>query len=254
MQLKINFLCRDSILAAPIVLDSALFLDLAKRAGMSGIQEWLSFYYKSPMHAPEVYPEHDLFIQLMKLKNTLRTCRAKSSSRISVAEYHDWRRSLSRATDAGCSSAAYSSASCRPCPSSTSPTCCCLWIVGWRHPGRLLEQQNDSRPITAGRGALTGVLAGIVGGVRVADRLGRCSTSSWPPFSSGSSGDLARNSRDMPPEVRRMLEMFAAESGARRYVFGFVSSCSRARFSHTWRRAGRHVLPQRRAARSRGAA
>ncbi len=72
MQLKINFLCRDSILAAPIVLDSALFMDLAKRAGMSGIQEWLSFYFKAPMHAKEVYPEHDLFIQLMKLKNTLR--------------------------------------------------------------------------------------------------------------------------------------------------------------------------------------
>src|SRR5439155_647935 len=72
MQLKINFLCRDSILAAPIVLDTALFLDLAKRAGMHGIQEWLSFYFKSPVHAPNLYPEHDLFIQLMKLKNTLR--------------------------------------------------------------------------------------------------------------------------------------------------------------------------------------
>ena len=72
MQLKINFLCRDSVLAAPIVLDVALFLDLAQRAGMSGIQEWLSFYFKSPMHAANVYPEHDLFIQLMKLKNTLR--------------------------------------------------------------------------------------------------------------------------------------------------------------------------------------
>jgi len=72
MQLKINFLCRDSILAAPLVLDLALFLDLARRAGLSGIQEWLSFYFKSPMHAPELYPEHDLFIQLMKLKNTLR--------------------------------------------------------------------------------------------------------------------------------------------------------------------------------------
>jgi myo-inositol-1-phosphate synthase len=72
MQLKIDFLCRDSILAAPVVLDLALFLDLAKRAGMSGIQEWLSFYFKSPMHAPGLYPEHDLFIQLMKLKNTLR--------------------------------------------------------------------------------------------------------------------------------------------------------------------------------------
>ena len=72
MQLKINFLCRDSILAAPLVLDLALFLDLAQRAGMSGIQEWLSFYFKSPMHAPGLYPEHDLFIQLMKLKNTLR--------------------------------------------------------------------------------------------------------------------------------------------------------------------------------------
>ena len=72
MQIKINFLCRDSILAAPIVLDLALLLDLAQRAGFSGIQEWLSFYFKSPMHAPELYPEHDLFIQLMKLKNTMR--------------------------------------------------------------------------------------------------------------------------------------------------------------------------------------
>ena len=72
MQIKGDFLCRDSILAAPIVLDLALFLDLASRSGLSGIQEWLSFYLKSPMHAPEVYPEHDLFIQQMKLKNTLR--------------------------------------------------------------------------------------------------------------------------------------------------------------------------------------
>ena len=72
MQLKINFLCRDSILAAPIVLDVALFLDLAKRVGFTGVQEWLSFYFKSPMHAAGLYPEHDLFIQLMKLKNTLR--------------------------------------------------------------------------------------------------------------------------------------------------------------------------------------
>jgi myo-inositol-1-phosphate synthase len=72
MQIKVDFLCRDSILAAPIVLDLALFLDLAKRAGLSGIQEWLSFYFKSPMTAPELYPEHDLFIQHMKLKNTLR--------------------------------------------------------------------------------------------------------------------------------------------------------------------------------------
>ena len=72
MQIKIDFLCRDSILAAPIVLDLALFMDLAHRAGMSGIQEWLSFYFKSPMTAEGLYPEHDLFIQLMKLKNTLR--------------------------------------------------------------------------------------------------------------------------------------------------------------------------------------
>jgi myo-inositol-1-phosphate synthase len=72
MQIKIDFLCRDSILAAPIVLDLALFMDLASRAGMSGIQEWLSFYFKSPMTAPGLYPEHDLFIQHWKLKNTLR--------------------------------------------------------------------------------------------------------------------------------------------------------------------------------------
>jgi myo-inositol-1-phosphate synthase len=72
MEIKVNFLCRDSILAAPVALDVALFLDLAARAGMKGIQEWLSFYFKSPMHAEGLYPEHDLFIQLTKLKNTLR--------------------------------------------------------------------------------------------------------------------------------------------------------------------------------------
>ena len=72
MQIKINFLCRDSILAAPIVLDLALFSDFAHRAGMKGIQEWLSFYYKSPMTAPGLPAEHDLFIQQTKLKNTLR--------------------------------------------------------------------------------------------------------------------------------------------------------------------------------------
>ncbi len=77
MQIKIDFLCRDSILAAPLVLDLALFLDLARRTGMSGIQEWLSFYFKSPMTAPQLYPEHDLFIQLMKLKNTLRFMRGE---------------------------------------------------------------------------------------------------------------------------------------------------------------------------------
>ena len=72
MQIKVDFLCRDSILAAPIVLDLALFTDLAQRAGMKGIQEWLSFYFKSPMAAPGLNPEHDLFIQQTKLKNTLR--------------------------------------------------------------------------------------------------------------------------------------------------------------------------------------
>jgi myo-inositol-1-phosphate synthase len=77
MQIKIDFLCRDSILAAPLVLDVALFLDLARRTGMYGLQEWLSFYFKSPMTLPELYPEHDLFIQLMKLKNTLRHLRGE---------------------------------------------------------------------------------------------------------------------------------------------------------------------------------
>jgi myo-inositol-1-phosphate synthase len=72
MQMKVNFLCRDSILAAPLALDLVLFLDLAQRAGMGGIQEWLSFYFKSPQAAPGLYPEHDLFIQHTKLKNTLR--------------------------------------------------------------------------------------------------------------------------------------------------------------------------------------
>jgi myo-inositol-1-phosphate synthase len=89
MQIKIDFLCRDSILAAPIVLDLALFLDLAQRAGMRGIQEWLSFYFKSPMTAPELYPEHDLFIQLMKLKNTLRHLRGEDLITHLGLEYYD---------------------------------------------------------------------------------------------------------------------------------------------------------------------
>lgn len=89
MQIKIDFLCRDSILAAPIVLDLALFLDLAQRCGMKGIQEWLSFYFKSPMCAPELYPEHDLFIQLMKLKNTLRYIRGEDLITHLGLEYYD---------------------------------------------------------------------------------------------------------------------------------------------------------------------
>ncbi len=89
MQIKINFLCRDSILAAPIVLDLALFLDLAERSGMKGIQEWLSFYFKSPMTAPGLYPEHDLFIQLMKLKNTLRYLRGEELITHLGLEYYD---------------------------------------------------------------------------------------------------------------------------------------------------------------------
>ena len=88
MQLKINFLCRDSILAAPLVLDLALFLDLAARAGRHGIQEWLSFYFKSPMHAPGLYPEHDLSIQLKKLKNTLREWRGEALITHLGAEYY----------------------------------------------------------------------------------------------------------------------------------------------------------------------
>jgi myo-inositol-1-phosphate synthase len=89
MQIKINFLCRDSILAAPLVLDIVLFMDLAQRAGMRGVQEWLSFYFKAPMHAPEVYPEHDIFIQLMKLKNTLRWMRGESLITHLGLEYYD---------------------------------------------------------------------------------------------------------------------------------------------------------------------
>jgi myo-inositol-1-phosphate synthase len=89
MQIKVNFLCRDSILAAPIVLDLALFFDLAKRAGMRGIQEWLSFYFKSPMCARELYPEHDLFIQSMKLKNTLRWMVGEDLITHLGAEYYD---------------------------------------------------------------------------------------------------------------------------------------------------------------------
>jgi myo-inositol-1-phosphate synthase len=89
MQIKIDFLCRDSILAAPLVLDLILFMDLAQRAGMKGIQEWLSFYFKGPMTAPGLYPEHDIFIQLMKLKNTLRWMRGEDLITHLGLEYYD---------------------------------------------------------------------------------------------------------------------------------------------------------------------
>jgi myo-inositol-1-phosphate synthase len=89
MQIKVDFLCRDSILAAPIVLDLALFLDLASRAGLSGIQEWLSFYFKSPQTAPGLYPEHDIFIQHWKLKNTLRWLVGEEMVTHLGVEYYD---------------------------------------------------------------------------------------------------------------------------------------------------------------------
>jgi myo-inositol-1-phosphate synthase len=89
MQIKIDFLCRDSILAAPLVLDLVLFLDLAQRSGLRGIQEWLSFYFKAPMTAPGLYPEHDIFIQLMKLKNRLRHLRGEDLITHLGLEYYD---------------------------------------------------------------------------------------------------------------------------------------------------------------------
>jgi myo-inositol-1-phosphate synthase len=89
MQIKVDFLCRDSILAAPIVLDLALFLDLASRAGMKGIQEWLSFYFKSPQTAPGLYPEHDIFLQHWKLKNTLRWMMREEMVTHLGVEYYD---------------------------------------------------------------------------------------------------------------------------------------------------------------------
>jgi len=92
MQMKIDFLCRDSILAAPLVHDLALLLDLAQRAGMGGIQEWLSFYFKSPMAAPELSPEHDLFIQHTKLKNTLRWLMGEEQITHLGVEYYGYDR------------------------------------------------------------------------------------------------------------------------------------------------------------------
>jgi myo-inositol-1-phosphate synthase len=89
MQIKVDFLCRDSILAAPLVLDLVLFMDLAQRAGMRGVQEWLSFYFKGPMTAPGLYPEHDIFIQLMKLKNTLRWMQGEDLITHLGQEYYD---------------------------------------------------------------------------------------------------------------------------------------------------------------------
>lgn len=89
MQIKVDFLCRDSILAAPLVLDLALFLDLAKRANRKGVQEWLSFYFKAPQTAPGLYPEHDIFIQLKKLKNTLRHMQGEDLITHLGQEYYD---------------------------------------------------------------------------------------------------------------------------------------------------------------------
>jgi myo-inositol-1-phosphate synthase len=89
MQIKVDFLCRDSILAAPLVLDLALFFDLAHRAGLAGVQEWLSFYFKSPQTAPGLYPEHDLFIQQTKLKNTLRHLMGESPITHLGTEYYE---------------------------------------------------------------------------------------------------------------------------------------------------------------------
>ncbi|MBI4375003.1 MAG: inositol-3-phosphate synthase [Elusimicrobia bacterium] len=94
MQIKINFLCRDSILAAPIVLDLVLFLDLAKRAGLKGIQEWLSFYFKSPQCREDLKPEHDLFIQHLKLKNTLRLLMGEEVLDHSGLDYYDPEKGL----------------------------------------------------------------------------------------------------------------------------------------------------------------
>jgi myo-inositol-1-phosphate synthase len=90
MQIKVDFLCRDSILAAPLVLDLAIFFDLAQRAGLTGIQEWLSFYFKSPQFAPGLYPEHDLFIQQTKLKNTLRWLMGEEQITHLGVEYYEY--------------------------------------------------------------------------------------------------------------------------------------------------------------------
>ncbi len=98
MQIKINFLCRDSILAAPVVLDLVLFLDLAKRAGLSGIQEWLSFYFKSPQCRADLKPEHDVFIQHLKLQNTLRILMGAEVLDHSGLDYYESRESILRLT------------------------------------------------------------------------------------------------------------------------------------------------------------
>jgi myo-inositol-1-phosphate synthase len=90
MQIKVDFLCRDSILAAPLVLDLAIFFDLAQRAKLSGIQEWLSFYFKSPQVAPGLYPEHDLFIQQTKMKNTLRWLMGEVAITHLGVEYYEY--------------------------------------------------------------------------------------------------------------------------------------------------------------------
>ena len=206
MQLKVNFLCRDSILAAPIVLDVALFLDLAKRAGMEGIQEWLSFYFKSPMHAAGLYPEHDLFIQMMKLKNTLRFLRGEDlithlgpgvlrlmdSGRLQPALYGGLVIGVLSALPI------VNAGNC----------CCCLWVVAGRHAGRLSPPAELAVFGHVGRGrarraarrpdrrrglrAAVDSAAGVDSRVPAADA--RAAVASNP---------------DLPPEVRQGMERWA---------------------------------------------
>ncbi len=239
MQLKINFLCRDSILAAPIVLDSVLFLDLAKRAGMSGIQEWLSFYFKSPMHAPEVYPEHDLFIQLMKLKNTLRYLQGED---------------LITHLGPGVLRLDCSARPCQPLSAASSSAvlsalpvvglgncCCCLWVVCGGVLAAYLDQQSDPTPITVGRGAFTGFLAGIIGAIVwivVAWRVERA-----PGAASRQSPrrDESRRPEMRRPKCGRLLEWVSANAVALPAVAGLLpaalsSAPSSQRLAACWAR------------------
>ena len=222
MQLKIHFLCRDSILAAPIVLDTALFMDLAKRAGMSGIQEWLSFYFKAPMHAPSVYPEHDLFIQPMKLKNTLRHMMGEELITHLGREGRRLAKPPSRCSrPAALGGLFIGILSALPIVGAAN-CCCCLWIVARVALFPLISAGlNQPASLTPGEGAIVGGLAGLIGAfvwipvALVMDLL-------MSPLQQAVVGSILSNARDLPPEAREVLEGLGQPSSPFRYVFGFM--------------------------------
>ena len=256
MQLKINFLCRDSILAAPIVLDVALFLDLAKRAGMQRHPGVALVLLQEPDARAGLYPEHDLFIQLMKLKNTLRYMRAKSSSRTSAAS-----TTTDEFSSPGCSrrsSAACSSASCRRCRRQRRQLL--LLPVGdrRRRAGGLPAAAEHARCRSTPRTARWWACSPASSAASSAPLLSiPFEMTDGPDPAASCIERMLASSQDMPPEIREMLERLRSER-PRRSLFDLIvvdssssasssacsAACSASRSSR--RRRRRREPPSRR--------